>query len=54
MIFRDQVLLFSQPGMLPEGVLEDLITQTQKLDMSEVRRKAVEKNTAAAAGAAQN
>jgi thioredoxin len=39
MIFRDKVLLFAQPGMLPENVLEDLITQTQKLDMDEVRRK---------------
>jgi len=42
MIFRDKVLLFSQPGMLPEAVLEDLITQTQKLDMDEVRRKIAE------------
>ena len=47
MIFRDKVLLFSQPGMLPENVLEDLITQTQKLDMNEVRRKVAEKETAA-------
>ena len=38
MIFRDQVLLFAQPGLLPENVLEDLIAQTQKLDMGEVRR----------------
>lgn len=38
MIFRDQVLLFAQPGLLPEAVLEDLIAQTQRLDMTEVRR----------------
>ncbi len=42
MIFRDQVLLFSQPGLLPENVLEDLIAQTQKLDMVEVRRTIAE------------
>jgi thioredoxin 1 len=42
MIFRDQVLLFAQPGLLPENVLEDLIAQTQKLDMGEVRRTIVE------------
>ena len=42
MIFRDQVLLFAQPGLLPETVLEDLIAQTQKLDMGEVRRAIVE------------
>ena len=39
MIFRDRLLLFSQPGMLPEGVLEDLIKQVRGLDMEEVRRK---------------
>jgi thioredoxin len=43
MIFRDRVLLFSQPGMLPENVLEDLIAQTEKLDMNEVRRTIAEK-----------
>lgn len=45
MIFRDRVLLFSQPGMLPENVLEDLIAQTEKLDMTEVRRKVAEKQS---------
>ena len=45
MIFRDRVLLFSQPGMLPETVLEDLIAQTEKLDMNEVRRKVAEKQS---------
>jgi thioredoxin len=53
MIFRDQVLLFAQPGMLPEQVLEDLITQTQKLDMNEVRRKIAEKESAAKESAPQ-
>ena len=42
MIFRDRLLLFSQPGMLPEGVLEDLIKQVRGLDMAEVRRKVKE------------
>ncbi len=43
MIFRDRLLLFAQPGMLPEPVLEDLIEQVRKLDMDEVRRKVKEK-----------
>jgi thioredoxin len=51
MIFRDKVLLFSQPGMLPENVLEDLIAQTQKLDMGEVHRTIAEKKTSADATA---
>ena len=39
MIFRDRVLLFSQPGMLPQPVLEDLIKQVRGLDMAEVRKE---------------
>ena len=40
MILRDGVLLFSQPGMLPQKALEDLISQVSKLDMEEVRKSA--------------
>ncbi len=39
MVFRDQILLFSQPGALPAAALEDLISQVQALDMDEVRRQ---------------
>jgi len=37
MMFRDGILLFSQPGALPESALEDLIRQARELDMDEVR-----------------
>ena len=37
MAFRDGILVFSQPGALPEAALEDLITQVQGLDMDDVR-----------------
>ncbi len=37
MAFRDGILLFSQPGMLPEAALEDLIKQVRALDMNQVR-----------------
>jgi thioredoxin 1 len=37
MIIRDKVLLFSQPGALPEAALEDLIRQVRGLDMDKVR-----------------
>lgn len=37
MILRDKVLLFSQPGALPEAALEDLVRQVQALDMEKVR-----------------
>ena len=42
MVFRDQVLLYSQPGSLPEDALEDLIQQAKALDMDDVRRQIAE------------
>jgi thioredoxin 1 len=36
MIFREQVVLFAQPGMLGEGQLEQVITQVRGLDMAKV------------------
>ncbi|BDG07750.1 thioredoxin [Anaeromyxobacter paludicola] len=37
MILRDNVLLFSQAGALPEAALEDLLRQVKALDMDAVR-----------------
>ena len=37
MIIRDNVVLYSQPGALPEAALEQLITKAAELDMDEVR-----------------
>jgi thioredoxin 1 len=45
MVVRDGIMVFSQPGALPESALESLISQVQKLDMDEVR-KHVAANTA--------
>ena len=42
MIFRDQVLLYSQPGALPRAALDDLISQVRDLDMDDVRRQIAE------------
>ncbi|AXE54423.1 thioredoxin [Aurantimicrobium sp. MWH-Uga1] len=39
MIFRDSILLFSQPGALPPAALEDLVGQVKALDMTEVHRE---------------
>jgi thioredoxin 1 len=38
MAFRDNVLLYAQPGALPGAALEELITKVKALDMDEVRR----------------
>ena len=37
MIFREQVIIFSQPGALPEKSFRDLLTKAKELDMAEVR-----------------
>ncbi|GAA3937591.1 thioredoxin [Actinomadura viridis] len=39
MIVREGVVLFGQPGALPEAALEDLVSQARALDMDEVRRE---------------
>lgn len=42
MVFRDQVLLYSQPGALPASALASLIEQVRALDMDDVRAKIAE------------
>ncbi len=37
MIIRDNIVLYSRPGALPEAALEQLITKAAELDMDEVR-----------------
>lgn len=37
MIFRDQVIIFSQPGALPEGSFRELLAKAAELDMDKVR-----------------
>ena len=37
MIVRENVILYAQPGALPEQALEELITKARELDMDEVR-----------------
>jgi thioredoxin 1 len=37
MIIRDGIMLYAQPGALPESALEQLITKASELDMDEVR-----------------
>jgi thioredoxin 1 len=37
MIIRDKVILYAQPGAIPESSLEDLIAKAREVDMDEVR-----------------
>ena len=42
MIFREQIAIFSQAGMLPESGLEEVIAKTKELDMAQVRKDVAE------------
>ena len=39
MIFRDGILLFSQPGALPASALDEVSSKVQELDMVDVRKQ---------------
>ncbi len=37
MVFREQIILFSEAGMLPASALEELVKQVKDLDMEKVK-----------------
>jgi thioredoxin 1 len=39
MVFRDQIIVFSQPGALPQSALEQVVEKAKALDMDEVRQQ---------------
>jgi len=39
MVFRDQIIVFSQPGALPQNALEQVVAKAKDLDMDEVRQQ---------------
>ena len=47
MIFREQVIIFSQPGSLPASDLEEVIGKVKDLDMDVVRKEMSKSNDAA-------
>jgi thioredoxin 1 len=49
MIFRDRILLYAEPGALPEEALEELLGKVKALDMDDVRRRIAERENAAKA-----
>ncbi len=38
MLFREQIILFSQPGSLPAPALDEILTKARALDMDQVRK----------------
>ncbi len=51
MVFKEQVIVFSQPGALPQGAFEQVVEKTKTLDMEMVRKQIAEQE--AAEGSAQ-
>ena len=51
MAFRDNILMFAQPGLLDADQLDDLIEKLQALDMDDIRRQIAEREAAASAPA---
>lgn len=47
MAFREKIIVFSQPGMLPESALNQLISQVKELDMEQVRQEVAEQEAKA-------
>jgi thioredoxin-like negative regulator of GroEL len=52
MVFREQIIVFAQPGALPQGAFEQVVEKAKGLDMDEVRKQIAEQQTGAAPAAA--
>ena len=50
MVIRDGIILYAQPGALPEPALEQLIAKARELDMDEVRASIAERSRSAPSG----
>jgi thioredoxin 1 len=44
MVFREEILLFAQPGALPAAALEELIEAVRAADMDEIRAEIAEQD----------
>jgi thioredoxin 1 len=45
MVFRDGILVFSQPGALPSAALEQVIQAVRELDMDDIRDRIAQQNS---------
>lgn len=44
MIFRDNIIIYSEAGALPESAFRELVAKAGELDMDEVRKQIAEQN----------
>ena len=49
MVFREGILVFSQPGALPPATFDQLIQAVRDLDMEDVRRQLAAQESAESA-----
>lgn len=47
MIFREKVIIYSQPGSLPASALDDLVAKVRELDMAQVHQEIAEEQLTA-------
>lgn len=45
MMFREQIVIFSQPGMVPAEGLKELVGKARELDMEDVRKQIQEQES---------
>jgi len=50
MIFREQIIIFSQAGSLPAAALDEVIAKAKELDMDMVRKEIANHGQSSAAG----
>ena len=44
MVFREQIIVFSQPGALPQSALEQVLAKSKELDMEAVRKQIADRD----------
>jgi thioredoxin len=49
-IIRDNVVLYAQPGAIPEAALEELVAKAREIDMDDVRKRIAAEPVGQAAG----
>ena len=49
MVFRDQILVFARPGLVPGAALDELVGKVKELDMDDVRKQATADEAASGA-----
>src|SRR6202008_976160 len=50
MVFREQIIVFAQPGALPQSALEQIVEKSKSLDMEDVRKQVAEREKASGEG----